>query len=247
MWTHKNNLKREHSHERNSSYIYPPAPYSDKLTGETMAVLVRVSTSKQDFQSQIDAGVKDSTELGMSYEVYKDKVSGKYGKGLDFNRLIADIEEGKKKYVWVDTICRLSRDDLIGLKFLITLWCDYGGRLFVRNPKLDSAIPSDRRRIIDLLEAEVEHEKYRSEKQKEKLALIKSKNEGKLPWVEKRWKGARVFTVKKLRAIELLIAEGWSVRDACLEAGVSRAGYYQHRKKPITTGSSMVTAAVTLK
>jgi DNA invertase Pin-like site-specific DNA recombinase len=192
----------------------------------TIAIYVRVSTTKQDTQSQ-DGELKAwAKSQGEPVVWYRDKATGTNFQRPGWQRLWAAVLAGKVSRLVCWRLDRLGRT----VRELVTIFDELDERgvgFFSLRDGFDVSTPAGRltRNVLASV-AQFETE-VRSERQLAGIQAIRDKNGGQCPWGGREKGTPNKKTVKKVSAIRRLHADGKSISEIAAIVGRSRQTIYR--------------------
>lgn len=174
----------------------------------------RVSTDDQDLRVQKQA-FKD---IGCDV-IFEEKISGKSTSRPELDRLMAMIRSGDTLIVY--RLDRLGRSTRHLLEIVETLR-QRDVNFVSLSEKFDTTTPNGKL-IFTIMSAVVEHERALiSERTKDTLRYLKSQGKH----VGRREGSATIPQSKKLW-VKHMVNNGLSIKQACIDAGISRSTYYR--------------------
>lgn len=198
---------------------------ASKTTSKPIAVYVRVSTKDQNLAGQ-ESELREWL-AGNGYDLsqvewYRDKESGKTLKRPEFDRLQADIFDGKVKTVVCWKLDRLTRRLRDGVNLLAD-WCERGLKIIVTTQRIELNGAVGRMiaaLMLGLAEIELE---FRSERQAAGIKAAKKRGVyiGRLPGTRK----ASVVRVHELRE------KGLQDSEIATALGISRRSVIRYAQQ----------------
>lgn len=170
------------------------------------AIYIRVSTSEQDYQNQLEAIEQYADGRYNVVEVYKEEESAwKDGHQRELKRLISDARQGKFKVVLVWALDRLSRQGALAVLQLVNRLGSYGVRVISLQESWTEA-PGELAEILYAITGWVAQMESKRISERTKAGLARAATEGRYPG---RPLGTRDKKKRKKRKTRLPAWDGW--------------------------------------